>query len=172
MPRKSLPTKTCCRNWTNPAGVKPSGVKPSWLELAFERAVAQPPYRARKMGQAKCGVFCDIMAVFAAKRRAISSAVEHCIHTAGVTCSIHVSPTKITHEIKHLEATPGAFFVMTQFWRMALSRYSIRARFREIFFRSARPRSLAVGQCFNSAFQSEMVNDSYFMTAKSSTLGW
>ena len=29
----------------------------------------------------------------AAAVRAISSAVEHCIHTAGVTCSIHVSPT-------------------------------------------------------------------------------
>src|SRR5690606_10186242 len=26
-------------------------------------------------------------------RRVISSAVEHCLHTAGVTCSIHVSPT-------------------------------------------------------------------------------
>jgi hypothetical protein len=26
-------------------------------------------------------------------KRVISSAVEHCLHTAGVTCSIHVSPT-------------------------------------------------------------------------------
>jgi hypothetical protein len=25
----------------------------------------------------------------------ISSAVEHCLHTAGVTCSIHVSPTNL-----------------------------------------------------------------------------
>jgi hypothetical protein len=41
----------------------------------------------------------------------ISSAVEHCLHTAGVTCSIHVSPTKNTNGIKHLAEMLGAFFL-------------------------------------------------------------
>jgi hypothetical protein len=36
------------------------------------------------------------MAYFAASRRAVSSAVEHCFHTAGVTGSIPVPPTMIT----------------------------------------------------------------------------
>jgi hypothetical protein len=36
-----------------------------------------------------------IIAIFAAQRRAISSGVEHCIHTAGVASSKLASPTKI-----------------------------------------------------------------------------
>ena len=34
----------------------------------------------------------------------ISSAVEHCLHTAGVTCSIHVSPTKFKSALQHCKA--------------------------------------------------------------------
>ena len=45
--------------------------------------------------------------------RVISSAVEHCLHTAGVTCSIHVSPTRFRQiSDLHLSRAPcqGAFF--------------------------------------------------------------
>ena len=38
--------------------------------------------------------FYAIIEVFAAQRRAISSGVEHCIHTAGVASSKLASPTK------------------------------------------------------------------------------
>ncbi len=37
---------------------------------------------------------------------------KSCLHTAGVTCSIHVSPTIFSKEIKHLGVTLGAFFLM------------------------------------------------------------
>jgi hypothetical protein len=33
------------------------------------------------------------------------------LHTAGVTCSIHVSPTKLIKGIRHLAKTLGAFFL-------------------------------------------------------------
>jgi len=43
----------------------------------------------------------------------VSSAVEHCLHTAGVTGSNPVPPTSIiAKEIKHLRATLGAFFFL------------------------------------------------------------
>jgi hypothetical protein len=37
------------------------------------------------------------MSYFVANQRAVSSAVEHCFHTAGVTGSIPVPPTKISN---------------------------------------------------------------------------
>ncbi len=41
----------------------------------------------------------------------ISSAGEDWLHTAGVTCSIHVSPTRKVNEIKVLSGDAGAFFL-------------------------------------------------------------
>jgi hypothetical protein len=50
--------------------------------------------------------------LYNSRLRAISSAVEHCIHTAGVTCSIHVSPTiyRINQRLK-ADQSFQSFFV-------------------------------------------------------------
>jgi hypothetical protein len=50
----------------------------------------QPTARARRAAFAWCAV---LSLGILAHRRAVSSAVEHCFHTAGVTGSIPVPPT-------------------------------------------------------------------------------
>jgi hypothetical protein len=73
--------------------------------------------------------------------RAVSSAVEHCLHTAGVAGSNPAPPTKEINDLRHLRVA-FAFLALEKCWRPGLSLLSAgpgEHRVRALLGRSRRP---------------------------------